>query len=110
MSWITWMAIQVDASRIEIRVHRKAPVIGGCLDATPLYSEEAIVDVHHACNDAFDLCCGRLDDVYSTMNRSQRKHFITAMLSVPKGVQRQALQGSQARPVKTQRVLKYSLT
>ena len=64
MSWITWMAIQVDASRIEIRVHRKAPVIGGCLDATPLYSEEAIVDVHHACNDALHLCCSRLDDVF----------------------------------------------
>ena len=110
MSWITWMAIQVDASRIEIRIHRKAPVIGGCLDATPLYNEEAIVDVHHACDDAFDLCCGRLDDVYSTMSRSQRTHFITAILSVPKGVQRQALQGSQARPVKTQCVLKYSLT
>ena len=98
MSWITWMAIQVDASRIEIRVHRKAPVIGGCLDATPLYSEEAIVDVHHACNDALHLCCSRSDDVYSTMNRSTIRHIIPAMIGVPRGVQRQALQGSQARP------------
>ena len=62
MSWITWIAIQVDASRIELRVHRKAPAIEGCLDAAFLHDEEAVVDIHHACNDAFHLCCGGLDD------------------------------------------------